>query len=452
VDKIQKVFENVEKHRALMLEAERYIWQHPESGFKEWGTTAYLKEKYEALGYTLHMAGDVPGFYTDLDTGRPGPRVLVLGEMDSLIIPEHPEADPETGCVHACGHHCQSAALLGLAAALKEPGALEGLCGTIRLMAVPAEELVEIEFREDLRQKGVIGYYGGKQEFLRRGYMDGVDMAFMFHTSYGEGSFELPNRGDNGCVFKTAEFFGKAAHAGANPHMGINALTAARLAMTAMDGLRESFKQSDYIRTHPILHLSGGAVNVTPARVLMENQVRAATMEALRTQNSRVNRAVAAAAAAMGATVKITDRAGYMPLINDPVLSELVIQAANLVDPDHPTVAGDEWSTGCTDLGDLSSLFPCVHPYAMGAAGPAHSATYTIADPEKACVNSAKAQAVMLELLLAEDAAGAKRVLKDYKPLYTDRETYLRDLDRFMLDLEGVTYTTDGTAILKYED
>jgi len=88
----------------------------------------------------------------------------------------------------------------------------------------------------------------------------------------------------------------------------------------------------------------------------------------------------------------------------------------------------------------------------MGAAGPAHSETYTIADPEKACVNSAKAQAVMLELLLADNAAGAKRVLADYKPLYADRETYLRDLDRFMLDLEGVTYKPDGTAILKYED
>lgn len=451
MDRIQKVFENVEKHRDLMLQAERHIWQHPESGFKEWGTTAYLKERYEALGYTLHMAGDVPGFYTDLDTGRPGPRVLVLGEMDSLIIPEHPECDPETGCVHACGHHAQSAALLGLAAALKEPGALDGLCGTIRLMAVPAEELVEVEFREDLRQKGVIGYYGGKQEFLRRGYMDGVDMAFMFHTTYGDGAFELPNRGDNGCVFKNAEFQGKAAHAGANPHMGVNALTAARLAMTAMDGLRESFKQDEYIRTHPILHMSGGAVNVTPSKVLMENQVRAANMKALMTQNSRVNRAVAAAAAAMGAKVHLTDRAGYMPLINHPVLSALAVEAANLVAPDKPTVLGEEWSTGCTDLGDLSSLFPCVHPYAMGASGPAHSDVYTIADPEKAVVNSAKAQAVLLELLLAQDAAGARRVLEGYVPLYPDRQSYLRDLDKFMLDLDAVEYGPDGTVTLKYE-
>ena len=101
---------------------------------------------------------------------------------------------------------------------------------------------------------------------------------------------------------------------------------------------------------------------------------------------------------------------------------------------------------------ELSSLFHCVNPYAKGASGPAHSDVYTIADPEKAVVNSAKAQAVLLELLLAEDAAGARRVLEGYVPLYPDRQSYLRDLDKFMLDLDAVEYGPDGTAILKYED
>ena len=109
--------------------------------------------------------------------------------------------------------------MLGVAAALKEPGALDGLCGSIRLMAVPAEEVVEFEFREELRKQGIIRYFGGKQEFLSRGYMKGCDLAFMVHTSYGEdGDFEPANRGDNGCVFKNAAFLGKSAHAGFSPH------------------------------------------------------------------------------------------------------------------------------------------------------------------------------------------------------------------------------------------
>ena len=85
---------------------------------------------FEEIGYTLTKAGNIPGFYADLDTGKPGPKIAILGELDSLIVANHPCCDPETHYVHACGHHAQCAVLLGTAAALKEPGALDGLCGS----------------------------------------------------------------------------------------------------------------------------------------------------------------------------------------------------------------------------------------------------------------------------------------------------------------------------------
>ena len=155
-----------DKNRALVLNALDYIWTNPESGYREWKTHAYMAKVFRGLGYELTEAGDIPGFYTVLDTGRPGPEVLILGELDSLIVPSHPECDPATGAVHACGHAAQCAALVGIAAAMKEPGALDGLCGRIRLCAVPAEELIEIEYRMELREKGVIRYMGGKTESL----------------------------------------------------------------------------------------------------------------------------------------------------------------------------------------------------------------------------------------------------------------------------------------------
>ena len=111
----------VDKYQDMILEAERYIWQHPETGYREVNTSKYMEDKFEALGYELVRAGNIPGFYTVLDTGRPGPEILIMGELDSLICPNHPESDPKTGYVHACGHHAQCAALLGIAAALKEP-------------------------------------------------------------------------------------------------------------------------------------------------------------------------------------------------------------------------------------------------------------------------------------------------------------------------------------------
>ena len=165
----------VDSYRDTILEALAYIGDHPETGYREVKTSAYLEEKFIALGYDLIKPEGITGFCTVVDTGREGPEVLVLAELDSIICPAHPKADPVTGAAHSCGHHAQCAALLGIAAALRDPDVLAPLSGRIRLCAVPAEELLELEYRKGLRAEGKIKYFGGKPEFLHRGYFDGVD-------------------------------------------------------------------------------------------------------------------------------------------------------------------------------------------------------------------------------------------------------------------------------------
>ena len=71
----------VDKHRGKILEAERFIWNHPESGFREKVTSKYMEDKFRELGYELTMAEGITGFYTIVDTGRPGPEILVFGEL-----------------------------------------------------------------------------------------------------------------------------------------------------------------------------------------------------------------------------------------------------------------------------------------------------------------------------------------------------------------------------------
>ena len=92
----------IDKHREEILAAEDYIWRHPETGFREWKTTAYMQDVFEKAGYTLVKAGDIPGFYTDIETGRPGPKLLIMAELDALSAPNHVQA--VDGCAHACGH------------------------------------------------------------------------------------------------------------------------------------------------------------------------------------------------------------------------------------------------------------------------------------------------------------------------------------------------------------
>ncbi|MBE6580130.1 MAG: amidohydrolase [Ruminococcaceae bacterium] len=433
----------VQKHRDLILGAERYIWQNPETGYRETKTNAYLAKEFERLGYTLTYADGITGFYTVIDTGREGPEVLVLGELDSVICPTHPEADAETGAVHSCGHHAQCAALLGLAAALKEPHVLDGLSGRIRLCAVPAEELLEIEYRKELRAKGKIKYFGGKPEFLHRGYFDGVDMAFMIHTAQ---DFQVTD-GSIGCIAKNIIYRGKSAHAGGAPWQGVNALYAASCGINAANAVRETFKEADVIRFHPIVTHGGDMVNAVPAEVRLESYVRGKTFEAIVNANKKLNRALAGAALSLGANVEIIDIPGYGPLVNDPGMMEMALDAMNAVMPEKELKIQHTTSSGCTDMGDLSSIMPVVHPYAGGATGTGHGADYLITDPDAATVVSAQVQLVMLHLLLKDGAARAKKILADFTPLFASKEEYLAFVDTLDADGERIVYGENSAEV-----
>ena len=450
-DRVKALKEMVASQRELMFAAERHIWKHPETGYREWKTHEYLAAEYRKLGYELVEAGNIPGFYTDIDTGKPGPKLLIMGELDSLIVSTHPDCDPETGYVHACGHHCQVSALLGIAAALKQPGAMDSMSGSIRLMAVPAEELIEIGFREELRKQGVIKYFGGKVEFMHRGYMDGCDIALLVHTGGGDHPSIALTPGSNGCVTKNINFVGVSAHAGGSPHLGVNALYAASQAMNAANALRETFQEKDTIRFHPIITKGGGAVNAIPNDVRMESYVRGASLEAIKEANTKINRALAASAAAMGANVVLKDRPGYTPLENEEQLYDLTCEIVKQCFGEDALVKRGR-STGCTDMGDVSAVMPTVQPYASGACGVGHGSDYRIADPESALVMSAQYQLLMAEALLSNNAELGKKIIQNAKLRFSSMEEFFHAIDGLFLDKEAVKQNEDGTITLDYQN
>ncbi len=432
----------VEKHRDLILETERYVWKHPETGYREFKTSKYLEERFEELGYELIKAGDIPGFYTVIDTGRPGPEILIMGELDSLICPNHKEADPETGYVHACGHNAQVAALVGVAAALKEPGICDRLCGKIRLCAVPAEELIEIEYRNALRNEGKIKYLGGKVEFLHRGYFDGVVIAFLVLTSCVFGTAW----GSVGCLAKTVYYKGVSSHAGGAPWDGRNAIYAATQGLSAANAIRETFKEADLIRFHPIITHGGEAVNAIPELATIESFVRGITFDAIINANKKINKALCGAALSLDTNIEIVDFPGYDPLINDLNMIELTKEAVEKIIPEEKFTIYERYSTGSTDMGTLSSLMPTIHPYAGGRIGKSHGDDYYIDDPERACVKSAKMQMAMLLLLLQNNAERAKKIIADFKPLFASKEEYFEFVDKLNDSGDRIEYQEDGNA------
>ncbi len=443
---MQKYASAVDKHRALILAAERYIWQHPETGYKEFKTSAYMAEQFEKLGYKLTYPENLTGFTAEVDTGREGPTLLILGEMDSIICPSHPESDPVTGAVHSCGHHAQCAGLLGVAAALTEDGILDGLSGKIRLCAIPAEELLEIDYRLQLRKEGKIKYMGGKPEFLSRGMFDGVDIAMMIHTTTSP--YNSYDGGSVGCLAKKIIYTGTASHA-ASPWNGHNALYAATCGLNAVNAVRETFYDQDLIRVHPIVTHGGDMVNAIPERVELESYVRGASFPAIAANNKKVNRAFTGAALSLDTNVEIIDIPGYAPFVNDENMLKVCKQAADQILPHVEMRTSDVMSTGSTDIGDLSRIMPTVQPCICGATGTSHGNDYYITDPDRACVDAAKWQLAMAKLLLENCATLAKQIIKDFKPEFPTKEAYLAYMDSLNTSGQRISTLDEDTLAVK---
>ena len=440
-----KFHANVEKNRQAILDAERYVWNHPETGFKEWETQKYLAKVFEDAGYELTYAGNIPGFYTDIDTGRSGPKILIMGEMDALGAPNHVQCT--NGNAHACGHNVQCAALVGTALALKEPGALDGLCGSIRLMAVPAEELIEIAYREELRKQGIIRYFGGKVEFLYRGYMDGCDISYMVHATVNQSHDFFISAGSNGCMAKEIVYEGKASHAGGSPQNGINSLYAATMGLNALNAIRETFVDDEHVRVHPIMTDGGQTVNIIPSAAALSTFVRGKTIESMKNTNRKLNRAMAGAAVSLGAKVKVIDRPGYSPLINDATLVKLTEEVAGEYFGADRVNNHGRWGTGSTDMGDLSCVIPSIHPHMAGCSGNSHGDDYLVTDPVKACLGAATVQVGLAEKLLKDDAKLAKEVITNADLRYPNKEAFFADIDQLMNDKDLVSYEDDTITV-----
>ena len=444
----QKLFDAVEAYKDVILKAERDLNSMPELGFREWKTHAYMKARFEELGYEVTELENIPGFYTDVDTGRPGPKIVVFAELDGLPCPGHPFADPETNAAHACGHHCQCAGLIGVAAALKAKGALDEMSGSIRLFTVPAEEGVSASYREELRKSGKVRYFAGKAEVLYRGLLDDVDIAMMVHLRAKPFKMSCP-KGTNGNVRKKATFIGKSAHAGGSPHKGINALYAATAALSAANALRETFREKDAVRMHPIITKGGNVVNAIPDEVIVENMVRGGDYEIVRQISTKVNRAYAGCAAAMGCRVYFDDVAGSAPRINDKNLMNVFYDVALNFFKEEEMEFDKIWGKSSSDMGDICNVIPSVHPYIGGAVGIGHSANFLVEDAYTACVTGAKIISGVLKQLMREEAALAKKVIAEKKVPYASKEEFFKAKDALDFTGDGVIYNEDGTVTLK---
>ena len=421
----QRVWQAIDRRSDEIVGLGEQIRRNPELGFKEVKTAALVEETMRRIGLQPKGGLALTGVRADV-AGRAGdgPTFALLGELDGLVVHGHPIADPATGAAHACGHNAQVAGLLGAAMGLADARAFDHLGGRVVFFAVPAEEYGDIDWRVEQVRAGRLEFLGGKPELLRLGHFDDVELSMMIHTTSREedGRAGVP-ASNNGFIGKTARYVGRASHAGGAPWNGVNALYAAQIGLAAINAVRETFRDEDTIRVHPIITHGGSQVNVIPGETRLEMYIRGRTVEAILDANRKIDRALKAGALALGAKVEIETIPGFLPMSCDPLMARrFKDNATALVGAEHYREIGHR--TGSTDMGDLSQVMPIVHPYMGGARGTGHAADYEIVDPSLAYVGPAKALAGMVIDMLADGARGAREVIAASKPRMT-REEYL---------------------------
>jgi amidohydrolase len=321
------VIGKIEAHRQQLRDLSLKIHSTPELGFQEVKAVAWLTQYLEGNGFSMErgiceLATAFRGSY-----GEGEPVIALLAEYDAL---------PKFG--HACGHNLIAGSAVGAAVACKP--AIDQFGGSVLVIGTPAEE-----------------GGGGKAIMAEQGVFDNVDIAMMVHPEVHDAATTQALA----CIGLDVEFLGKAAHAAAQPEMGINALEAMLQSFAAINSLRQHIKST--ARIHGIITDGGEAANIVPAHSAGHFIVRAEDNTYLDELKEKVLNCFVGAAIATGARLEYQwAKVRYPPLKNNLTLARLFRQ--NMQSLGRKVLLTDPSKAfGSTDMGNVSQIVPSIHPY-----------------------------------------------------------------------------------------
>jgi amidohydrolase len=293
--------------------------------------------------------------------------------------------------VHSCGHSIQVAVMLAAISVLNEMGIAAEHGAKVSFIGTPAEEFIDMDFRSALIAEGKIRHPSGKQNMISAGVFDDIDCIISAHISG-----DTDNRFDTastltGFCAKKVTFHGKAAHAGAAPHLGQNALHAAALFLSALSFLHEQFPRDDGVRIHAVIknnEENSMSVNVIPETVVVEALVRSEARESLFRAASKFDTCAKSCAQALGMTADVETRRGYLPFKQNEALSEIVYHNMLDICGEKEIVRGKH-SGASGDIGDLGFLLPSVQFGFSGTGGRIHSDVFSIDEREHVYIDTA---------------------------------------------------------------
>ena len=325
----------------------RFLHEHPEMGFEEHETAAFVAERLRALGLDDVQTGvAITGVVGLLHGHKPGKTVLLRADMDALPIDvenDVPYKSQTPGIMHACGHDAHTAILLGVARVLASKR--NEFAGTIKFMFQPAEE-----------------GRGGAKAMIEAGVLENphVDAVFGLHVSQWTPAGVVLARdgaalmGGNRLGIKIQ---GRGGH-GAQPHLTVDPIAVGAAIVSALHTVvsRTNDPVDPAVLTIGAFN-AGSAANVIPDTAELLGTIRTISVEQ---RDRMIERATAIATGigkAMNAEVTVDALRGVSPTVNDPAMAALVREVASeVIDPS--LVGQGELVSGSEDFSEFLNARP----------------------------------------------------------------------------------------------
>ena len=297
----------------LLLSVRRHLHMHPEVGFQEHRTSAFIREILEMHGIAVVGPIAGTGLYADIDGTGDGPAIGYRADIDALPIQDEkdvPYASTIPGVAHLCGHDAHTSVAVGVALLLHD--ARDQFSGRVRVFFQPNEE----------------GMPSGAPRMIEEGVLDGLEAVYAMHAdpTLEAGRFGLIT----GPITAAADQFdvvvkGLSTGHSARPHQYSDTIWISTQIMSALYQMigRRTDARNPAVLTICRIH-GGEAFNVIPATVEFGGTLRSTSPEDRATIKTFIRETAEKTAAMYGASADVVIHSGSPALINDRRLIELV--------------------------------------------------------------------------------------------------------------------------------
>tara|TARA_B100001079_G_scaffold254654_1_gene249602 strand:+ start:131 stop:1321 length:1191 start_codon:yes stop_codon:yes gene_type:complete len=352
-----------------IVEKRRTIHRHPELMYEEFETSKLVQNTLKDLKIPYKKDIAITGVVGTIGNGD-GPCIALRADMDALPIHEETDIDFKSeidGKMHACGHDCHTAMLLGAARVLKENE--DKINGTIKLIFQPAEE----------------GGAGGKM-MREQGVLlePKVQQIFALHVAGTIPVGTLASK--EGTLLAATSSIkiivkGKGGHAAAPHHTNDPVVTGSKIVVELQTLVSRELSPLEPGVISITMANAGSAFNVIPSTMELQGTIRSLTVEGVSKLQKRVKEVAQSIAEANRCEAEVSFPGNdYPPTINDAECWELGKSAAteilgeeNLIEMPDPIMGGEDFAyyteeiPGCFSfLGvgnpDIDAVYDVHHP------------------------------------------------------------------------------------------